>query len=311
MSCSQATAPINLTNTGYSSTCQELCKLTCKYNDSNTTVTNNGTYLSFSYDQSNTPPVTYNSQHYRVADIRIYVPSLHTFDGIHAPAELIVKHTSDTDQLLVCVPIVSSATATKSATLLNKIMSKVSSYARNSGQTANLNISDFNLGSLIPSKPFFTYTGTLPYSPCNGTYNYVVYDITTPATLSAASLRKLKQAIANNTINTVTGAEYFYNPDGPITKSATEDDIYIECAPTGASGETLVDEGPKVSALEKFQLSKVFSSPYFLTVVSALVAFIIFKLAGPAIRRITSFVTRKRAAGRGTAVARSTSVEAV
>ena len=296
MSCSQATAPINVTKTGSTATCELKCDYSFNYNNSDTTVTNNNTYLSFSYDQVSFPPVTFNAQRYRVEDIRIYQPSLHTYDGVTADGEIVIRHASDTDNLLVCVPIVASSSVTKSGTLLNQIMPKVSSYASSSGQTANLNVSNFNLGSLVPNKPFYSYTGTLPYSPCNGTYNYIVFDMSTPATMSAKALKTLKRVVQPNDITVTSGNEYFYNPKGPTKTLATDDDIYIECAPTGAEGETLVDGGPKISALDKFNLSKITSNPFFLTVMSALLAFVLFKFTSYTIRKITSVVTARKLA---------------
>ena len=188
MSCSQATAPINITKAGSTGPCELKCDYTFNYNDSDTTVTNNGTYLSFSYDQANVPPVTFNAERYRVEEVRLYRPSLHTYDGAAADGEIIILHSSNTSKLLVCVPIIGSTAVTKSGTLLGQVMPKVGRYAATAGQTANLNVSDFNLGSLVPNKPFYSYIGTLPYSPCNGTYNYVVFDMLTPATMSPASL---------------------------------------------------------------------------------------------------------------------------
>jgi carbonic anhydrase len=306
MSCSQATAPINITKAGSTGPCELKCDYTFNYNDSDTTVTNNGTYLSFSYDQANVPPVTFNAERYRVEEVRLYRPSLHTYDGAAADGEIIILHSSNTSKLLVCVPIIGSTAVTKSGTLLGQVMPKVGRYAATAGQTANLNVSDFNLGSLVPNKPFYSYMGTLPYSPCNGTYNYVVFDMLTPATMSPASLKIFKRVTQPNDIAVTAGNEYFYNSKGPTGTATSGDDIYIECAPTGEEGEALVNAGPKVSGFGKFQWSKITSNPYFLTIVSAVGAFILFKLARLLFRKISAVKI-----GRAPAVSRSSSASSV
>ena len=145
MSCSQATAPIDISRSGSDGTCELKCEYSFSYNNSDTSVTNNGDYLELTYDQASVAPVKFNDSSYRVDSIRIYQPSLHTFDGNNADAEIVIKHSGDSGNLLVCVPVIKSSSVTKSASLLNTIMPKVKSYAYADGQSANLNISNFNL----------------------------------------------------------------------------------------------------------------------------------------------------------------------
>jgi carbonic anhydrase len=300
MSCSQATAPIDISESGSSGTCELKCEYSFSYNNSDTSVTNNGDYLELTYDQASVPPVKFNDTDYRVDGIRIYQPSLHTFNGNYADAEIVIKHSGDTGNLLVCVPIIKSATVTKSASLLNTIMPKVKSYAYADGQSANLNISNFNLNDIIPSKPFYSYTGTLPLAPCNGEYNYIVFDIEHAASMSTQSLATLQGAILPNDAETVENTPFYINPRGPVKTLGSDDDIYIECHPTGADGEILIDKGANGSLaskinLDKFNLKKMTSNPFFLTIVSGLLAFIVFKLAQFTIRKITSVTQAKKA----------------
>ena len=43
-----------------------------------------------------------------VHEIRIYTPSLHTYDGVRAEAEMIIVHSGFGKNLLVCIPMKSS-----------------------------------------------------------------------------------------------------------------------------------------------------------------------------------------------------------
>jgi len=87
--------------------CDYKCAYSFNYGTSNSIATNQGEYLSLSYENKSTPPVKYNSAEYRVDNVRIYFPSLHTFNGRQTDGELIIEHTPVTtgNKLLVCVPI--------------------------------------------------------------------------------------------------------------------------------------------------------------------------------------------------------------
>ena len=97
---------------------------------------------------------------------------------------------------------------------------------------------------MVPRTPFYAYTATLPYRPCNGKYDYVVYDKNTSAiTINSASFSRLKMLITANQYRTKTGTPLFYNKFGPSTEgSSLGDDIYIDCQPTGGEGETLISK---------------------------------------------------------------------
>ena len=88
MSCSNSTAPINIT-TNYKSTCDRLCKFNYDYPQSSCSVLNNGSYLKISYENSSTPSVIFNNVEMSVDEIRLYRPSLHQYNGNNADAELL------------------------------------------------------------------------------------------------------------------------------------------------------------------------------------------------------------------------------
>ena len=84
--------------------CKENCDFHFKYNSNSTCkLINKGDYLEIKTDGKN--KVTYNSQGISLDGVRLYVPSLHTFDGKHTDAELILKHSGGAKNVMVCLPI--------------------------------------------------------------------------------------------------------------------------------------------------------------------------------------------------------------
>ena len=280
MSCSNATAPIDIESTK-AGTCSLKCTYNFKYNNSACNVSNEGKYLSFKYDMPNgTPPVKYNNVYYTVSDIRIYQPSLHTYKGQHADAEMIIVHSGAGKNLLVCLPLVKSGASSKSATLFDAIMPEINQRALNEGENTLINVPNFNLDSFVPNTAFYAYTGTLPYVPCTGTYDYVVYDkYTSPVTISSSAFKILQNVISKNSVTIKPTVDLYYNKSGS-NSALGENDIYIECNPTGADGKVLVPAGSKTdddTPKKQITWEEVSQNPFFQVFVGIVVGLIIFK----------------------------------
>lgn len=249
MTCPNATAPVNIINNP-DSICDLKCEYSFQYPNSSLNVANRGDYLSLKTDASNNPPVTFNANKYDVSEIRLYQPSLHAYSGKSAAAELIILHNGVSSQgnLLVCVPIVLGSNSTsnpESSGLLDLIIAEVAKTANSAGASTSVNIPSFSLNKMVPVKPYFSYTGTLPYSPCNGQYDYVVYSQDNGAFLSITgpAYDSLQQLISANSYSRQTNrGGVFYNKNGPTNGAGGTGtgDIYMECLPTGSEGEALV-----------------------------------------------------------------------
>lgn len=120
----------------------------------------------------------YNAGTYTPSEIRIYKPSLHTYSGMPADAELLIVHSSNSkkgsDGLIVSVPITMGGNKRSG---LNSIIESANTL--NPGTVA-LNSSapissTVDVNEFIPSKPFYVYNGTLPYESCSGNYYYAVF----------------------------------------------------------------------------------------------------------------------------------------
>ena len=242
MSCPNATSPIDITK-NTDSICDLKCEYSFKYPTTNLQVANRGEYLSFRTDPSREPPVIYNADKYDVSEIRLYGPSLHTYGGKHAACELMIVHTNmnSSGNLIVCVPM-KAVPMTTGLTTLDNVISQISKTATSAGQQTSVNLPSFSLNEIVPRKPYYSYSGTLPYTPCNGSYNYVVFHMDDAISINVSSILKLGKIITPQAYKPkkVKGGLY-YNKTGPKKyKNTIEDDIYIECKPTGSEGESIV-----------------------------------------------------------------------
>ena len=284
MSCPNATAPIDITN-NTASTCELKCNYNFNYPLTNVlTVSNRGDYISMRIEKTNDSSVSFNADNYDVKDIRIYQPSLHTYGGSKSDAEMIISHynTSGGKNLLVCIPIIIGASSADSSTLFDTILSDVAKNANSLGKYTVINSSSFTLNKFIPMKPFYSYTGTLPYLPCNGSHNFVVFSKEdSNVYMSTSAFSVLKKLVYANKYSTKTDKNkggLFYNEKGPSTITNKDGDIYIDCTPTGASGESLVPIPSQTQALLSFSsVGPIFDNIFFKIFIAILVILFIWK----------------------------------
>ena len=308
-SCNDATAPILI-----SKNTNQICNLKCSYSfsypTSNISILNYGDYLSWKIADTNISPVVYNDEFYNVQEVRIYWKSIHAYGRTttKADAELFIIHTNakSTKNLIVCVPIVKSSTATDECTILfDLIMGEVSRTAPTSGDQTTYSNPTMSLNKFVPMKPYFSYIATLPWAPCNGIYNYVVFHKDNAITISpqaysiltGGNARGAIGAVKMHTISSNKGDpnNLFYNQKGPIKPNSGE--IYIDCQPTGGDGEVLVPA--KVSSggvLDNEVLKKMWSKKFIKILFGVLVMLLIWKLATKAIGGIAG--TTAKAAGK-------------
>jgi carbonic anhydrase len=235
MSCSTSNSPIDINSSNITGNCDSKCNYKYKYQSSSCVGKNLGNYISLSYDNSSSL-INYNEISYYVKELRLYYPSLHSYNGNKADAELVIVHMSNTGEmpLLVCIPIKISSTSTP---ILMNVISTMARNAPTEGDSTTIKMLEYNLGRIIPKKGYYTYTATEPYQPCVETVNFIVYDINdTYLSMTSDLYNKLKNIIIQTNFEVKDGVQFFYNSKGPNTIS--EDDIYIDCQPVGESEET-------------------------------------------------------------------------
>ena len=238
MSCN---APINIVKKE-ADPCSLKCLLWYNYGNSSCTVTNQSNSLLIRYDGSS--DVMFNSLKYNPTEIRIYKPSLHTFDGQYADAEIVVTHTSDNGGLLICIPVManSNSNASTGTNLLDDIIDN----APRQKESTTLNIHDFNLNFLIPKSAYYSYTGTIPYGPCGAQYQYVVFPKSS-FQIQKTTLNALGGLIHDAYISVHPG-QCYYNEKGTTQNGFSGDgQIYIDCQPTGEDGDEIMYKEPVAS----------------------------------------------------------------
>ncbi len=238
MSCPNATAPIDISISKIVGKCDLKCSYSFHYNNSSCIATNRGHYISISYDNSSSPPVLYNATGFDVKEIRLYSPSLHSYNGSKTDGELIIVHTSNTgaNPLLVCIPIKGNNTSSDSAMFFKTLIDTVASSAPSDEETTTVNIPRFNLDLLVPKKPFFSYSATEPYQPCNENVDYIVFSpLESSLDMMLETLTKLQSIIMSNSYDVKTGPNLFYNDKGPKQGGSDGGEIYIDCQPVGSS----------------------------------------------------------------------------
>jgi len=280
MNCESSNSPIDITDKS-SGTCELKCKYLFKYNDSSSRITNKGNYLSLSYDKPNTDPVVYNSIPHYVEEVRIYTPSLHAYNGSNAEAELIIIHTNDYNtKLLVCIPIIPN----EETGVLEFIIETASKFAKKNGQNTFMS-KPMNLNNFIPLKKMYVYRGNLPFSPCNGDNNIIVFNKNEKAYLSISknSLSLLTGIITKNIIKPKENS-YFVNNKGPQSLSSSDGgEIYIDCKPISDDGKAIDDEdeneikSPLSDMFSKINYKSIVNSIIFQIIMSILGAYIIYK----------------------------------
>jgi len=273
MSCLNSTAPIDINPVNAKGTCDYKCAYSFKYNNSSCTAKNQGDYISLGYDSSSDPPVVYNTIGYQVSEIRIYAPSLHSYSGSKNVGELVIIHTPTTggSQLLVCIPINLNNTTSTSALFFQSVIDGMSNYAPEEGDSTNINITRFNLCDLVPQKPFYSYSATEPYQPCNSNVDYVVFHpLDATLDMMTSSFVKIKKIINNNPYDTKTGPSFFYSETGAQKGGESGDDIYIDCQPVGNSPDS-EDVVTQDTSSTSFDLKSLKSNPLVLVILGTVI----------------------------------------
>jgi hypothetical protein len=244
------------------------CSLKCAYNfnyhASNSVARTQTGNISITYESSIFAPVTFNELKYQVTEIELYQPSIHTYNGVRADAEIYILHKQeDMDYYLaVCIPINSSNNFTEASKLLTDIINTVASNAPKPGNQTTLNLGkELTLQSIVPVKPFISYE----ISSGGFKYDVVAFESDYAIPLTVSTLNTLRTLIKPISLPSEKDniSETFYNPFGPNHDNGAGDDIYISCQPTGASGETIQEERTKAKNTVQFDYDTILKNPMF------------------------------------------------
>lgn len=261
MSCIEASSPIDIKQYSDILSCNGKCNLSYNYDTTNITCFNKRNYLLINLVNESSNVITYSTNtnansscnlqggSYVINRIRIYRPSLHTYDSVHADAELIIEHTNNMggNDLFICLPISNnSGTQPKASSQLNKIINFMGQVGNNTGEGGQISDLAFNLNDFIPNKGFYTYSATIPYMPCSNCVIFIVWDYNEASiNINDAKLEILKSLISTKYFTIKQNKIELglaYNSNGASHSTNSEDTIYIDCQPTDNNGELITKE---------------------------------------------------------------------
>jgi len=194
------------------------------------TVSDDRTHLSLSCSGSGSA-ISFYGKPFVPSEIRIYAPSLHTYNGTKADAELLIVHTpsssGSSDGLIVSVPVslASSGNVDLAAIIQASNTIHVATLSINPSVPMNY---DVNANTFIPNKPYYVYYGTLPYDSCSGNYYYAVFADPVSAAgplsaLVASNIASVQQSIKTNLQKSSAGPDTGADSAG----SGTTDDYVL------------------------------------------------------------------------------------
>ena len=282
-----STQSIDISKKNVSGKCDLKCAYNFQYSESNTTAKNQDVMINLTYDNSKTPPVTYNTQKYTVAQIIITSPSLHLFNGATTDAEIIIIHTpvKGGPEFFVSIPIKSSSESSDASYLLKEIIDITGTNAPSQGESTNLSISGFTLDKIVPTKPYYSYTD-------NGNNDWIVFGILDAIPLNSDTITTLQEIIKPYPLPMI-GGELFFNASGPNSTKVGEG-IYISCKPTGSSNEETAIEYTKNTP--SYDFANILDNPVtkliFQIIVGCILFIIVFMLFNYIYQWITTGETK-------------------
>lgn len=263
-----STQSIDISKKNVSGKCDLKCAYNFQYPESNTTAKNQGVLINLTYDNSKTPPVTYNTQKYTVTGISIVSPSLHLFNGAKTSAEIIIEHAPVNGGSLfkVGIPIKTSSESSEASNLLTQIIQGAAANSPSQGESTNLSISGFTLNKIVPSKPYYSYT--------DKNDEWIIFDTLDAISLNTSTITTLQKIIKPYALP-MSGGKLFFNSSGPNSTKVGEG-IYISCKPTGSSSEeTKVEYSKNITS---YDIGSILDDPVTKIIFQVIIGCILFVL---------------------------------
>ena len=249
-------SPININSSKKSPICNLRCRLVRNYSSSTAIITN-GRYRninipgislgSYNLDKSN---ILYNGENMSInIEPIVFAPSLHTYNNNKVDGELMIVHYGVTNILVICIPIISGTGGTSLEEILS--IKNLNTIPNNNNQTRLSSL--YNLNDYIPlSKPYFVYSGNLFFNN-HQHCDFLVFPPENAISISSKIINKIKDIVypknyklCGKSINVGECPILYYNSNGAVNNE--EDDIYIDCRPTGSGGAFLDNDLPETDS---------------------------------------------------------------
>lgn len=247
--CPNQTMPINVPR-GVNTPCSEKCALSYFYGNSKCTVTNKndnfGNYLEINCFDSPKNHVNFGLVgDIAIHSVKLFRPSLNTYNGGHADAEIILTHSGSGRNIFMCIPIISNENSGNSAKWFKQIIP----YCPTKKQgTVSINVNSFSLNSIIPRSSFVVYEGGVFCWGGGQDDISIIYEIENAVSMKSTNLNTLKRLINKHSYNTYPTSDYLqYSSDGsragPGKKSGSGKSKQLQCVPIYDQDGNKIPEG--------------------------------------------------------------------
>jgi len=213
---------INISRENVSGNCDFKCSYSYNYSENNLLAKNNGNMIILINSDIH-PDVTYNNNKYMLSSVIITCPSLHKFNNSKTDGEVLIEHVpiNGGNHLFVCIPLIKSANLSNSSVIVSSVIEFSLLHTPQQGNTFNLDVANFNLDTIIPSKkPFYSYSG----KDMNG-YNsdFIVFGLDNAIPLNNNIFNSLTQIVTPFSIQ-MRGTQLFYNEKGTGDEKDTREE---------------------------------------------------------------------------------------
>lgn len=262
---------INISKDNVAGDCNTKCAYSFDYKECELTATNGGPQIMYDIDPiPSVPPVLYNNGQYVPYRVLIFCPSRHKYDGSIVDAEIMIQHApvNGGNQLFVCIPIIKSTDTSSASILVRQMITDVAAKAPKSGNKIShvSGVENFSLNTIVPRAPFYSYA--------KDGIDAIVFGLSSAIPLSAEIIdTKLSQIIKpSSSQSNDSNTNVFYNASGPKSTLADQG-IYIDCQPTGSSGEVEVVQARNPPI---YDLDTIMKDPTVYMIIQLLMSCLIF-----------------------------------
>ena len=213
MSCKLSTAPINIPS-AVNEEGGENTNFSYNYGNSSCSITNKTTYLDINcFDGINTVNCGLTGDLY-VSGVRLYKPSLNSYNGRKADAELIITHSGGGKNLYLCIPINSTTSLGGTSQWFRQIIPFAPSKYDSS---TSINVSNFSLNDVIPKATFIVYDGGTFDWGCSKSDVMILFNLSDAISMLYKDLRKLKNITKKPSYNILPIPNYLkFNKSGTL-----------------------------------------------------------------------------------------------
>ena len=218
-------SPINI-DTELVLQCKDLCDLSVSYKKSTCNAKFNNNMLSLTIDQGSY--ITFRNVYYKLNQITVHVPSMHTLDGEKYDMEVCLIHnTGNPEEGGITISCLYQAGAHhgEPERFFSQFINDAPSF--NADFEESIHVSDtWGPEMLIPKrKAFYMYEGSLHHPPCTENYTNIVMEHV--GTIGTTNLNLLKKYLtpSNRPIQPTLERKVFYNT-GKNTLPTGEREVY-------------------------------------------------------------------------------------